>query len=223
MYRVLIAEDDEELRALFEHVLKKHSFDVVGVSDGKAAIDAVFNLKFDLVITDIMMPVIDGYELIKQMREANNKTPVLVITAKDAFNDMEKGFASGSDDYMVKPINVNEMVLRANALIRRSQMASERKLTIGGTLLEADLFTATFDNKKIQLPQKEFLILYRLASEMGRIFTRKQLMDEIWGCENAEDTHTVEVHIGRLREKFKDNKDFKIATIRGVGYKVVKL
>jgi DNA-binding response OmpR family regulator len=146
-----------------------------------------------------------------------------MITAKDAFDDMRKGFVSGTDDYMVKPVNVNEMVLRVQALLRRARMISERRQVLGGTVLEYDSFTVTSGDGSVLLPQKEFLLLYKMASFPGRIFTRQQLMDDVWGYDTESDTHTVDVHIGRLRERFKDNRDFKIVTMRGVGYKVVKL
>ena len=146
-----------------------------------------------------------------------------MITAKDAFDDMRMGFLSGTDDYMVKPVNVNEMVLRVSALLRRAQMISERRQVIGGTTMECDSLTVTNENGSMVLPQKEFMLLYKMASFPGKIFTRQQLMDDIWGYDSESDTHTVDVHIGRLREKFRDSKDFKIVTLRGVGYKVVRL
>ena len=223
MLKILIAEDDHELRRLFAHVLIKNGYTVREVSNGKEALDAMDGDYFDLIISDIMMPVMDGYEFVRTLRDVGNNTPVMMITAKDAFDDMRLGFLSGSDDYMVKPINVNEMVLRVQALLRRAQMINERKQTIGGTVLECDTFTVTSDDGSVVLPQKEFMLLYKMASYPSRIFTRQQLMDDIWGYDSESDTHTVDVHIGRLRERFKDNKDFKIVTIRGVGYKVVKL
>lgn len=223
MLKILIAEDDRELRRLFAHVLIKNGYTVKEVGDGKEALDAIDAEYFDLIISDIMMPVMDGYEFVRLLRESGNTTPVLMITAKDAFDDMRKGFVSGTDDYMVKPINVNEMVLRVQALLRRAQMINERKQTIGGTVLECDTFTVTSDEGSMILPQKEFMLLYKMASFPGRIFTRRQLMDDVWGYDTESDTHTVDVHIGRLRDRFKDNKDFKIVTMRGVGYKVVKL
>ncbi|MBQ3547268.1 MAG: response regulator transcription factor [Clostridia bacterium] len=222
MLKILIAEDDRELRHLFAHVLLKNGYTVKEVSNGKEALDAIDIEYFDLIISDIMMPIMDGYELVRLLREAGNTTPVLTITAKDAFDDMRKGFVSGSDDYMVKPINVNEMVLRVQALLRRAQMINERKQTIGDTVLECDTFTVSCAGESVLLPQKEFMLLYKMASFPGRIFTRQQLMDEVWGYDTDSDTHTVDVHIGRLRERFKDNTDFKIVTMRGVGYKVVK-
>lgn len=223
MLKILIAEDDRELRRLFAHVLIKNGYEVKEVGNGKEALDAMDNNFYDLIISDVMMPVMDGYEFVSLLRETGNNTPVMMITAKDAFDDMRLGFLSGSDDYMVKPVNVNEMVLRVQALLRRAQMINERKQTIGGTVLECDTFTVTSEDGCIVLPQKEFMLLYKMASYPSRIFTRQQLMDDVWGYDSDSDTHTVDVHIGRLRERFKDNKDFKIVTIRGVGYKVVKL
>ena len=223
MLKILIAEDDRELRQLFSHVLTKHGYAVTGVSNGQQALDAMDAGYFDLIISDIMMPVLDGYELVRQLREVGNTTPVLMITAKDAFDDMRLGFQSGTDDYMVKPINVNEMVLRVGALLRRARMIHDRRQTIGDTVLECDSLTVTAEGESSVLPQKEFMLLYKMAAFPGKIFTRQQLMDEIWGYDSESDTHTVDVHIGRLRERFRSSKDFKIVTIRGVGYKVVKL
>jgi DNA-binding response OmpR family regulator len=223
MFKILIAEDDRELRQLFSRVLVKNGYSVIGVSDGAEALCEIENQFFDIIISDIMMPRVDGYELVRALREAGNNTPVLMITAKDAFDDMQAGFSSGSDDYMVKPINVNEMVLRVGALLRRSQIANERRLTIGQTILECDSLTVNTGREQMILPQKEFMLLYKMASYPGKIFTRQQLMDDIWGYDSGSDTHTVDVHIGRLREKFGDSEDFKIITMRGVGYKVVKL
>ena len=222
MLKILIAEDDRELRQLFSHVLTKHGYTVNGVSDGQQALDAMDSDYFDLLICDIMMPVMDGYELVSQLREVGNTTPVLMITAKDAFDDMRMGFLSGTDDYMVKPVNVNEMVLRVQALLRRAQMINDRRQTIGNTVLECDSLTVTSEGESFVLPQKEFMLLYKMAAFPGRIFTRQQLMDEIWGYDSDSDTHTVDVHIGRLRDRFRNSPDFKIVTIRGVGYKVVK-
>lgn len=222
MLKILIAEDDRELRQLFSHVLMKNGYTVKGVSNGQEALEAMDNDYYDLVISDIMMPVMDGYRLVRELRESGNSTPVMMITAKDAFDDMRMGFLSGTDDYMIKPVNVNEMVLRVGALLRRAQMINERRQVIGNTVLECDSLTVTTENESVVLPQKEFMLLYKMASYPGRIFTRQQLMDEIWGYGNDSDPHTVDVHIGRLRERFRDNSDFKIVTMRGVGYKVVK-
>ena len=222
MFHILIAEDDYDVCQLFKHVLLQKGYYVTTVSNGKEALDAMEKEQFDLLISDIMMPVMDGYELVHQMRETNETMPVLMITAKDAFDDMQKGFLSGTDDYMVKPINVNEMLLRVAALLRRAKIVHERKQFIGNTVLEFDTFTVISEKGKQILPQKEFMLLYKMASYPGKIFTKQQLMDAIWGYESETDIHTIEVHISRLRERFKDNTDFEIVTMRGVGYKVVK-
>ena len=222
MFKILIAEDDSELRQLFSHVLIKNGYSVTGVCNGKEALDALDKGYYDLIISDIMMPEMDGYELVSSLRTSGYSIPVMMITAKDAFDDMRMGFVSGTDDYMVKPVNVNEMVLRVGALLRRAQMINDRRLVIGGTVMECDSLTVTWDGESAVLPQKEFMLLYKMASFPGRIFTRQQLMDDIWGYDSDTDTHTVDVHIGRLRDRFRDSKDFKIVTMRGVGYKVVK-
>ena len=222
MFKILIAEDDRELRQLFQHVLIKNGYAVTGVSNGEEAMDAIDKGYYDLIISDIMMPKMDGYALVRALRESGLTIPVMMITAKDAFDDMRMGFLSGSDDYMVKPINVNEMVLRVGALLRRAQLANERRQVIGGTVLECDSLSVHTDKETMTLPQKEFMLLYKMVSFPGRIFTRQQLMDDIWGYSSESDTHTVDVHIGRLRERFRDNPDFKIVAMRGVGYKVVK-
>lgn len=223
MLKILIAEDDKELRLLFSRVLTRDGYTVRGVSNGKEALDALESEYYDLIISDIMMPIMDGYELVNTLRESGSTTPILMITAKDAFDDMRRGFISGVDDYMIKPVNVNEMALRVGALLRRAQMINDRRLTIGKTVLECDSLTAITKDGTSVLPQKEFMLLYKMASFPGRIFTRQQMMDEIWGYDTESDTHTVDVHIGRLRDRFRDSEDFKIVTMRGVGYKVVKL
>lgn len=223
MLKILIAEDDRELRQLFSHVLIKNGYSVKGVTNGIEALSAMENDFFDLIISDIMMPEMDGYELVQTLRDSGNTTPVLMITAKDGFEDMRRGFVSGTDDYMVKPVNVNEMVLRVQALLRRAQMISERRQVIGNTVMEIDSLTVTTETESLILPQKEFMLLYKMAASPGKIFTRHQLMDDIWGYDNESDTHTVDVHIGRLRERFRDSRDFKIVTMRGVGYKVVRI
>ena len=222
MLKILIAEDDKELSQLFSHVLTKNGYEVKGVNNGREALTAMEKDYFDLLISDIMMPFVDGFELVRQLRERGNQTPVMMITARDAFDDMRRGFLSGTDDYMVKPINVNEMVLRVGALLRRSQMIHDRRQIIGDTVLELDSLTVTCSGESQTLPQKEFMLLYKMISYPGRIFTRYQLMEEIWGYDSESDTHTVDVHIGRLRDRFRNNPDVKIVTIRGVGYKAVR-
>ncbi len=222
MFKIIIAEDDHPLRNLFAHVLGKNGYSVKEVGNGKEALDALKNDCFDLIISDIMMPVMDGFEMVRRLREEGNGTPVLMITAKDAFDDIRRGFLSGTDDYMIKPVNIHEMVLRVQALLRRSRMISERKLTLGGTVLERDSFSVCSREGVEVLPQKEFMLLYQMAGSLGKIFTRQQLTDGVWGNGTRSDTHVVDVYIGKLRERFKNSEDFKIVTIRGVGYKVIK-
>ena len=222
MNRILIVEDDVELRQLFARVLEKNGYQVETAEDGAEALKILGRGYVDLIISDIMMPVMDGNALVRALRDDGVKTPVLMITAKSTLDDMREGFLSGTDDYMVKPVNVNEMVLRVGALLRRARMLSERRQKIGETLLECDSLTVSRAGQSMVLPQKEFMLLYKMAAYPGKIFTRQQLMDEIWGYNAEVDSHTVDVHIGRLRERFKDNPDFKIVTMRGVGYKVVR-
>ncbi len=222
MFHILIAEDDSELNQLFQHVLRRSGYEATGVENGVHALEALDNAYYDMIISDVMMPGMDGLELVSALRENGNNIPVLMITAKDAFDDMRSGFASGTDDYMVKPVNINEMVLRVGALLRRARMVSEHRLRLGDTIMESDSLTVTSHGKRMVLPQKEFMLLYKMASFPGRIFTRQQLMDEIWGYDSQSDLHTVDVHIGRLRDRFRDNPDFEIVTMRGVGYKAVK-
>lgn len=222
MFKILIAEDDNELRQLFQRVLTINGYAAAGVADGQEAMEYLENEYVDLVISDIMMPRMDGYTLAQSIRELNPSMPILMITAKGDFNDVSQGFSSGADDYMVKPINVNEMVLRVKALLRRAEMNSERKQKIGDTLMEYDSFTVRRNGESQVLPQKEFLLLYKMAAYPGKIFTRQQLMDDIWGYSSSSELHTIDVHIGRLRERFKDNPDFRIVTLRGVGFKVVR-
>ena len=222
MNRILIVEDDVELRQLFARVLEKNGYQVETTEDGAEALKILGRGYVDLIISDIMMPVMDGNALVRALRDDGVKTPVLMITAKSTLDDMREGFLSGTDDYMVKPVNVNEMVLRVGALLRRARMLSERRQKIGETLLECDSLTVSRGGRSMVLPQKEFMLLYKMAAYPGKIFTRQQLMDEIWGYNAEVDSHTVDVHIGRLRERFKDNPDFKIVTMRGVGYKVVR-
>lgn len=222
MFKILIAEDDGEVRQLFERVLTKHGYLPIGVSNGQEALDYLEHDYVDLIISDVMMPKLDGYALAQAVREMNPTMPILMITAKGAFDDISLGFSSGADDYMIKPINVNEMVLRVRALLRRAEMISERRQKIGDTLMECDSLTVSRNGESTVLPQKEFMLLYKMAAYPGKIFTRQQLMDDIWGYASNSELHTVDVHIGRLRERFKDNPDFKIVTLRGVGFKVVK-
>lgn len=222
MFKVLVVEDDIKLNKLFMAVLSRNGYSVFSAGDGDEALDILDENYIDLIISDVMMPNIDGYELTASLREAGYNMPILMITVKDSFSDKEKGFRAGIDDYMVKPVDVNEMVLRVGALLRRAQMVNDKKIHFGETVLDYDSLTLTDKNGEVLLPQKEFNLLYKLLSYPGKIFTRQQLMDEIWGMETDSDERTVDVHINRLREKFKLSHDFKIITVRGLGYKAVK-
>ena len=222
MFKILVAEDDAELQQLFCRVLTRNGFTALGVSDGVEALEALEHEYIDLIVSDIMMPRMDGYALVRALRDAGNQIPVLMITAKDSFQDMQFGFIAGADDYMVKPVNVNELVLRVHALLRRAQIVSERRQSIGKTTFEFDSFSVRCGRAETILPQKEFLLLYKLISSPNHIFTRQQLMDDIWGVESQTEARTVDVHINRLRDRFRDNPDFEIVTVRGIGYKAVK-
>ncbi len=218
----MVVEDDTELRDLFCAVLTERGYQTLPAADGMEVLDILEHSYVDLIISDIMMPKLDGFTLTEQLRNANYDMPILIITALDGLEDKRRGFRAGTDDYMVKPIDVNEMVWRVEALLRRSQIYSERRITIGSTVLDCDSLTVSFGGTDTSLPQKEFLLLFRLLSSMNRIFTRRQLMDELWGLDSEADPHTLEVHISRLRERFRDNPDFEIVTVRGLGYKAVK-
>ena len=218
----MVVEDDTELRDLFCAVLTERGYQTLPAADGMEALDILEHSYVDLIISDIMMPKLDGFTLTEQLRNANYDMPILIITALDGLEDKRRGFRAGTDDYMVKPIDVNEMVWRVEALLRRSQIYSERRITIGSTVLDCDSLTVSFGGTDTSLPQKEFLLLFRLLSSMNRIFTRRQLMDELWGLDSEADPHALEVHISRLRERFRDNPDFEIVTVRGLGYKAVK-
>ncbi|MBQ6606250.1 MAG: response regulator transcription factor [Firmicutes bacterium] len=222
MFQIMVVEDDIQLQQLFCRVLSRNGYTALPADDGEEALALLEHEHVDLIISDIMMPRMNGYELVTALREADISIPVLMITARDGFDDMRRGFLSGSDDYMVKPINVNEMVLRVQALLRRAQMVSERRVALGGTVLDLGSFSVTAGAERMELPQKEFQLLYKLASFPDKIFTRQQLMDEIWGLDSETESRTVDVHINRLRDRFRDNPDFQIVTIRGVGYKLVR-
>ena len=222
MFHIMVVEDDTELRDLFCAVLTERGYQTLPAAGGMEALDILEHSYVDLIISDIMMPKLDGFTLTEQLRNANYDMPILIITALDGLEDKRRGFRAGTDDYMVKPIDVNEMVWRVEALLRRSQIYSERRITIGSTVLDCDSLTVSFGGTDTSLPQKEFLLLFRLLSSMNRIFTRRQLMDELWGLDSEADPHTLEVHVSRLRERFRDNPDFEIVTVRGLGYKAVK-
>lgn len=222
MFDILVVEDDVKLNQIYCSALSDNSFNAFSAFDGREALDIMGSKSFDLVISDIMMPGVDGYELTKQLRDCYPELPILMISAKEGYEDKRHGFLAGIDDYMVKPVDLNEMILRVYALLRRAKIVSERKLRIGDTTLYFDTYTAEFDNKKVEIPQKEFLVLYKLMSNLSRTFTRRQLMDEFWGYDSDSEERTVDVHINRLRERLKDCKDIEIVTIRGLGYRGVK-
>lgn len=222
MVNILLVEDDNKLNKLFYTVLSKQGFNMYIATNGVEAFDILENNHIDLIISDIMMPKMDGYEFTEAIRKTNEEIPILMITAKDDFISKQKSFLIGIDDYMVKPIDVNEMVLRVNALLRRSKIVHDKKQIVGDTVLDYDSLTVTRNNESIVLTQKEFYLLYKLLSYPNKVFTRNQLMDEIWGLDSPSDVQTIDVHINRLRRHFENNPDFKIVTVRGLGYKVVK-
>lgn len=220
MSKILIIEDDTALASLYQSVLERAHHQTLIATDGSDALDIMETEYIDLIITDVMMSRIDGFEFTKLLRETGNNIPILMVTAKDNFDDKKLGFRIGVDDYMVKPIDVNELVLRVNALLRRYKIATSNILTIGSTTLDQDAYTVTYQGESKQLAQKEFQLLHKLLSYPDRIYTRQQLMDEIWGIDSESDERTVDVHIKRLRDHFRENPDFTIITVRGLGYKI---
>lgn len=222
MFHILVVEDDADMRELFCTVLTDAGYRTSPATDGENALEVMDREYIDLIIADVMMPHMDGYTFLRTLRRADCNIPVLLVTAKDQFDDIEQGFRVGCDDYMIKPINVRELVLRVEALLRRARISSEKKITVGDTVLNYDALTVTIHGKETILPQKEFFLLYKLLSYPNKIFTRPQLMDEIWGMFSETDERTVNTHINRLRERFADCPDFEIVTIRGLGYKAVK-
>lgn len=222
MFSVLVCEDDKNIRRLMTEYLVGDGYTVIECRDGSDALESFGQSHVDLLITDVMMPNTDGFELVRELRDAGFDTPVLMITARSAMEDKKTGFGCGADDYMVKPFDMEEMLLRAAALLRRAGTASEKKLSVGDTVLDYNTFSVNGSDGTVSLPKKEFQILFKLLSQPNRIFTRSQLMDEIWGYDSDSDSRTVDVHIRRLREKFGNSSDFEIATVKGLGYKAVK-
>lgn len=222
MFTILVAEDNADMRELFCTVLTDGGYRCIAAVDGCDALEIMQKEYVDVIIVDLMMPNMDGYELTKALRDAKADTPILMVTAKDQFDDMQRGFKCGADDYMIKPVNVRELVLRVEALLRRAKISSEKRIVVGSTVLDYDALTVTLHGKETILPQKEFYLLYKLLSYPNKIFTRPQLMDEIWGMFSETDERTVNTHINRLRERFCDCDDFEIITVRGLGYKAVK-
>ena len=223
LFNIMVVDDNPNTRKLMEAVLLQNRYKPVLAKDGLEALEIMDKEHVDLIVLDIMMPNMDGYELTKLLRETNHDLPILMVTAKEAPEDKKRGFIIGTDDYMVKPIDEEEMILRIAALLRRSKIASEHRLVVGGTELDYDALTVRCNGQTIELPQKEFMVLFKLLSYLNKIFTRRQLMDEIWGMDSDTDGRTVDVHINRLRDRFRDNADFEIVTVRGLGYKAVKL
>lgn len=221
MNRILIVEDDENLSLLYQTALKNEHFEVFPAANGIEALEILDKQFIDLIISDIMMPEMDGYELAESLRDTNYTQPILFITAKDSFEDKKRGFTIGVDDYMVKPIDVKEMILRVEALLRRAQIVHTKELVVGQTRLNQETYEIISAGVKETLPQKEFLLLYKLLAYPNKIFTRQQLMDEIWGMDSDTDEQTIDVHIKRLRTRLESTSDFSIETIRGLGYKVV--
>ena len=222
MFHILVVEDDAKLRSLFCTVLTNNGYLALPAESGEKALSLLDSEYVDLIISDIMMSGMDGYELIDHLRTSGFTMPILIITAKERFEDKQRGFQAGTDDYMVKPIDVNEMVLRVGALRKRANIATEHRIVCQNTILDYDALTVTVNGQETLLPQKEFYLLYKLLSYPNKIFTRQQLMDEIWGLDSTTDERTVDVHVNRLRERFKNCDDFIIMTVRGLGYKAVK-
>ena len=219
MFSVLVVEDDEIINKMICVKLRQDAYRTFVAFDGVQALEVLDREHIDLIISDIMMPNMDGYKLTNDLRNAGYTIPILMVTAKNQMDDMEKGFIAGTDDYMIKPINMKEMVLRVKALLRRAQIANEKKLVIGSTILDYDALTIKTKEEEFEMPPKEFYLLFKLLSNPNKIFTRQDLMDEIWGMDTEVDDRTVDSHIKKLRRKFENTTDFYIITIRGLGYK----
>lgn len=222
MVNILIVDDNKKIRRLMEIYLKKQCYNVFHATNGVEALKVLDESNITLVIADIMMPEMDGYELTKELREYSKDIPILMITAKETFSDKKKGFDYGVDDYMVKPVDMDEMILRVSALLRRVKISFEKKIVIGKVELNYESLSVKTENEEYILPKKEFYLLYKLMSYPKKIFTRSELMDDIWGYDSEADERTVDVHIKRLREKFSSLKEFEIITVRGLGYKAEK-
>ena len=222
MLHILVVDDDKNTRLYFSALLERAGYTVSCAENGSLALKALESTHADLIVLDIMMPEMDGYEFTRTLRECNNNIPILMVSAKQLPVDKHKGFAAGTDDYITKPIDEEEMLFRIKALLRRAQIAYERKIVVGEVVIDLDSFTVTRGDCTVELPQKEFLLLYKLLSSPGKIFTRIQLMDEIWGNESETGWETLTVHIARLRKRFEGWNEFEIESVRGLGYKAVK-
>lgn len=222
MFHILVVDDDKNTQLLFKSILEKANYSAYLACNGEDALEIMEREHIDLVVLDIMMPIMDGYEFTKTLRDVNNNLPILMVSAKQLPKDKHKGFDLGVDDYMTKPIEKEEFLYRIKALLRRAQIASEHKITIGNVVIDYDSMTVMRGKEVVELPQKEFLLLYKLLSYPGKIFTRIQIMDEIWGIESDAGWETVTVHIARLRKRFEGWEEFEIQSVRGLGYKAVK-
>lgn len=222
MFCILVVDDDKNTRMFLQAVLERANYTVLTAQNGEDALDVMERAHVDLIVLDIMMPKMDGYELTRVLRRSDVNLPILMISAKQLPADKHKGFAVGTDDYMTKPIDDEEMLFRIKALLRRAKIANERRIVLGDVVIDYDSLTVTRGEETQELPQKEFLLLYKLLSYPGKIFTRIQLMDEIWGSESDTGWETVTVHIGRLRKRFEGWNEFSIESVRGLGYKAVK-
>lgn len=223
MVHILVVDDDKNTRRFMKAVLEEEQYIVSTASNGVEALDILDTTHIDLVVLDIMMPKMDGYEFTEILRSVQNELPILMVSAKQLPADRKKGFQVGIDDFMTKPVDAEEMVLRIKALLRRAKITSERKIMIGNVVFDADSLSVTREGETQVLPQKEFQLLFKLLSYPGKIFTRIQLMDEIWGTESDSGWETVTVHVGRLRRRFEGWSEFQIESVRGLGYKAVKL
>ena len=222
MFHILVAEDDKNTRRYFQAVLEEANYTVTTAENGAQALEILGREHIDLIVLDVMMPEMDGYELTKELRDVQDTIPILMVSAKQLPADKKKGFLVGTDDYMTKPVDEEEMLLRIHALLRRAKIVSEKRIVIGDVVLDYDSMTVSGHGQVQELPQKEFLLLYKLLSYPGQIFTRIQLMDEIWGVDSDTGWETVTVHIGRLRKRFEGWEEFEIVSVRGLGYKEVK-
>ena len=222
MFHILVVEDNDNTRKLMQAVLSQNGYEPIPARDGVEALEVLDRKHIDLIVLDIMMPRMDGYEFTETLRASGCEIPILMVTAKEKPADKHKGFIIGTDDYMVKPVDEEEMLLRIAALLRRSRIVNEHRLEIGATMLDYDSLTVTSDLGVVELPKKEFMLLFKLLSYPNKIFTRRQLMDEIWDMDSESDERTVDVHINRLRDRFRKSEDFEIVTVRGLGYKAVK-
>ena len=222
MFHVLVVDDDKNTRLLMRALLEGEHYTVTLAANGAEALSAMERNHVDLVVLDLMMPRMDGYEFTRELRAANNDLPILMVSAKQLPDDRKKGFLAGIDDFMVKPVDEEELLLRIKALLRRAKIASERRIVLGDVVLDYDTLSVSRGGETMVLPQKEFLLLYKLLSYPGKIFTRIELMDEIWGADSETGWETVTVHVGRLRRRFEGWSEFEIVSVRGLGYKAVK-